>query len=66
MGEVEELITQVAKEHNISKAKATEAVMSQFKYLRATMESGEFKSVQLRYFGKFEVTNKKKNILNEE
>lgn len=46
---------QLAQKYDVSEDKVKSIVYHQFKFVNKIMSQGEFKSVRLPYFGKFEV-----------
>lgn len=46
---------QLAQKYNISEEEVKDIVYHQFKFINKTMTKGEFKSVRLPYWGKFDV-----------
>jgi nucleoid DNA-binding protein len=52
---VDKIIEKLAKKYNISEFKAELIVKSQFKLLKESIESGNFKSVRLKHLGIFTV-----------
>jgi len=49
------IIDRLSIKHSISKKKIEKVVNSQFKFVAKTMKKGDFESVRLRFWGKFEV-----------
>mgnify|MGYP003116473725 FL=1 len=52
---MDKIIEKLAKKYNISEFKAELIVKSQFKLLKESIESGNFKSVRLKHLGIFTV-----------
>ncbi len=52
---MDKIIKKLSKKYNISEFRAELIVKSQFKLLRESVESGNFKSVRLKHLGIFTV-----------
>lgn len=62
---MQEIINKISAELDIHPDIVEKAVRAQFEYVKNTMESGEMRSVQLQYLGKFAVKPMRLKILQE-
>ena len=58
---MDEVIKKLAKKYSLSVLEVEQIVKSQFRFVKETIEAGDFKSVRLKHLGLFTV---KKNRLN--
>jgi len=50
---IKKIIDKISEEKGIPKWKVELVIMHQFKFLRDTIESGDFENFRIRYLGKF-------------
>ena len=58
---MEEIVKKLAKKYGLSTFEVEHIVKTQFRFVKQTIEQGDFKSVRLKHLGLFTV---KKNRLN--
>lgn len=60
------IIKQLANKYDLPEEQVEKAVYHQFKFVKKIMKKGDFESVRLRRFGKFDVNpNRLKHLNNE-
>ena len=52
---MEKIIKKLAKRYNLSAFEIEEIIKSQFRFLKETVEEGEFKSLRIKHLGLFTV-----------
>lgn len=58
-----QIIQKLATKYNLPLSTVEDIAMHQFKFVAKIMESGNFKSVRLPYFGKFSSNKKRRDYI---
>lgn len=63
---MQEIINRISAEMDIHPDIVEKAIRAQFEFVKNTMESGEMRSIQLQYFGKFAVKPLRLKVLENQ